>query len=143
MKLPYILATLAATTLMSACAPSGSYDSNGEYHAYGKDDSYRQQHAMSDTPRDTMHYDASRDIHYYDEPVRTTTIIYDRPGYYDANGYYITWDDGPHVPDEFFPPAGKCRIWIEGRPISEQPPVQSCHSVRHNVPGGGYVMYGG
>ncbi len=137
MKIAATLASLAAVTLMSACVPAGYYDSSGEYRSYGKSDSYNHNVPMAATPPSTTHV-------YYDEPAPTTTIIYDRPGVYDRNGYYLSTDSGPTVPDDFFPPRGMCRVYFQDRPLSEQPPIESCRTIRsHHIPGGAYIMYGG
>ncbi len=123
------ISCLSVVSLMVACAPSGYYDSNGEYRSYGKSDSYRYEHPMSGTP--------TRAIYHEDD------VIYSRAGYYDRNGYYIAMDSGPGVPREFFPPRGMCRVWFIDRLPNEQPRVESCAGIRSRVPVGAYVIYGG
>lgn len=133
---------LSFITAMTACAPAGYYDSNGEYRSYGKSDSYRHNTAMGSTPPSNAYYDRT----YYDNSgrdVTTTTVTYSRPGYYDQNGYYISERDGPRVPEDFFPPRGMCRIWIANRSMDDQPAIESCRGISNRVPAGAYVIYGG
>jgi len=128
MNITHIIACLSLASLVSACAPAGYYDSNGEYRSYGKSDSFRHDKPIAGTP--TTQADPE-------------DVTYSRAGYYDRNGYYIAADSGPHVPDSFLPPRGMCRVWFTDRPIESQPPVESCNGIRSRVPAGAYVIYGG
>jgi hypothetical protein len=123
-------------SVMTACAPSGYYDSNGDYRSYGKSDSFRHDKAIAGTPT-TDNYSSDNGS------VTTTTVTYTRPGYYDRNGYYIARDSGPHVSEEFLPPRGMCRVWFADRPATDQPQVESCKGIQGRVPVGAYVIYGG
>lgn len=46
------------------------------------------------------------------------------------------------VPPGFFPPAGMCRIWINGVPASQQPAPTDCASAVRNRPTNGRVLFG-
>jgi len=46
------------------------------------------------------------------------------------------------VPPGFFPPAGMCRIWINGVPASQQPAPSDCASAVRNRPANGKVLFG-
>jgi hypothetical protein len=46
------------------------------------------------------------------------------------------------VPPGFFPPAGMCRIWINGVPASQQPAPTDCASAVRNRPANGKVLFG-
>ena len=48
----------------------------------------------------------------------------------------------PPVPPAYRPPAGMCRIWIEGVPASQQPAPTDCVSAVRNRPVNGYVIFG-
>ncbi|MBI3630739.1 MAG: hypothetical protein HY221_00140 [Candidatus Sungbacteria bacterium] len=69
--------------------------------------------------------------------------IYDRPGYYDYNGYYLSQNNSLNVPRNMFPPHGMCRIWFPDRGREEQASLESCEGIQHRVPVGAYVVYGG
>jgi hypothetical protein len=145
MRITTTVSLFALLGCVAACAPAGYYDSTGAYHSYGASDSYR-----TNTPRDNnpppggdrTYYDNNNGA-YAAHPDSTTTVIYERPGYYDSNGYYISPSDGPGVPKRYLPPAGMCRVWFTDRPVSEEPPVESCDGIRSRVPQGAYVVYGG
>lgn len=48
------------------------------------------------------------------------------------------------VPPGHLPPAGACRVWIEGRPPGHQPGVTSCREAQRDARRfGGRVIYGG
>ncbi len=48
------------------------------------------------------------------------------------------------VPPGHMPPAGACRVWIEGRPPGHQPGVTSCREAQRDARRyGGRVIYGG
>ncbi len=140
MKLVTALTSLTLLTLTCACQPAGYYDSNGEYHTYGRSDTYRHDKAIADAPSDETGT-------YYAESSTaspTTTVIYDRAGYYDRNGYYISPNRGPRgVPADFLPPRGMCRMWFSDRRLDDQPPVESCRGIQDRVPDDAYVIYGG
>ena len=46
------------------------------------------------------------------------------------------------VPPGFFPPAGMCRIWINGVPAGQQPAPTDCASAVKNRPANGKVLFG-
>jgi hypothetical protein len=46
------------------------------------------------------------------------------------------------IPPGFRPPAGMCRVWIQGLPPGQQPGVTDCLSARANVPANGRIVYG-
>jgi hypothetical protein len=46
------------------------------------------------------------------------------------------------VPPAFFPPAGMCRIWIDGVPAGQQPAPTDCASAVRNRPANGKVLFG-
>jgi hypothetical protein len=46
------------------------------------------------------------------------------------------------VPPAFFPPAGMCRIWIDGVPANQQPAPTDCASAVRNRPANGKVLFG-
>lgn len=46
------------------------------------------------------------------------------------------------VPPGFFPPAGMCRIWINGVPAGQQPAPTDCASAVRNRPANGRVLFG-
>lgn len=136
---------LLASLSVAACAPAGYYDSTGAYHSYGASDSYRTTTPRGNEPApggNGDRYYRSDDRDYRTAPV-TTAVIYDRPGYYDYNGYYIASESGPEIPGRYFPPRGMCRVWFTDRPVSEEPPVESCQGIQSRVPAGAYVVYGG
>lgn len=47
------------------------------------------------------------------------------------------------VPPGQRPPAGLCRVWVDGLPPGRQPGVTDCAYARTHVPPGGRVLYGG
>lgn len=46
------------------------------------------------------------------------------------------------VPPRFYPPAGMCRIWINGVPAAQQPAPTDCASAVRNRPANGKVLFG-
>ena len=48
----------------------------------------------------------------------------------------------PRVPDAFTPPAGLCRLWIDGVPPSQQPAPTDCASAIRNRPANAAVVFG-
>ena len=46
------------------------------------------------------------------------------------------------IPKEHRPPAGMCRIWIDGVPASQQPAPTDCASAVRNRPSNGRVIFG-
>jgi hypothetical protein len=46
------------------------------------------------------------------------------------------------VPPAYRPPAGMCRIWIEGIPASQQPAPTDCTTAVRNRPVNGTVIFG-
>jgi len=116
---------LTMTALLAACGvPSdGYYAEDGTFISYNRDHRSSYNH----TP----------------EPAAANAYRYDRRGYYDYSGRYITQEDNFNVPAEMFPAAGMCRVWFTDRELSNQPPVESCDGIRTRVPAGAYVIYGG
>jgi hypothetical protein len=51
--------------------------------------------------------------------------------------------DNRDVPDQDRPPAGMCRIWIEGVPADRQPAPTDCSSAIRNKPANARVIFGG
>jgi hypothetical protein len=48
----------------------------------------------------------------------------------------------PDVPKEYRPPAGMCRVWVDGVPPAQQPAPTDCASAVRNKPANGRVIYG-
>jgi len=48
----------------------------------------------------------------------------------------------PMIPTAYRPPAGMCRIWIEGVPASQQPAPTDCVTAVRNRPVNGHVIFG-
>lgn len=46
------------------------------------------------------------------------------------------------VPKEYLPPAGMCRVWVEGVPPAQQPAPTDCAAAVRNKPANGKVIYG-
>jgi hypothetical protein len=46
------------------------------------------------------------------------------------------------VPPGFYPPAGMCRIWVNGVPAGQQPAPTDCASAVRNRPANGKVLFG-
>ena len=46
------------------------------------------------------------------------------------------------VPREYLPPAGMCRVWVDGVPPQQQPAPTDCASAVRNKPANGRVIYG-
>ncbi len=46
------------------------------------------------------------------------------------------------MPAQMMPPAGKCRIWMEGVPASRQPAPTDCATALRQKPANGTVIYG-
>ena len=51
-------------------------------------------------------------------------------------------DEQPQIPKGFAPPAGMCRIWLEGVPASRQPAPTDCITALRNKPANGRVIFG-
>ncbi|MGH7668332.1 MAG: hypothetical protein ACRENQ_02470, partial [Gemmatimonadaceae bacterium] len=49
---------------------------------------------------------------------------------------------GKIVPPKLRPPAGMCRIWLDGVPASRQPAPTDCASALRNRPATGRVIFG-
>lgn len=50
--------------------------------------------------------------------------------------------DGDKVPRGHLPPAGMCRIWIDGVPPGRQPEPTDCATARRQLPRNARVVYG-
>lgn len=127
-KLTISTVFLVLTILVACGSPQGYYDEHGNYIG---------SRVVEDYPHHLSRYGDDRSI------ARNTVTIYERPGYYDYNGYYIATDPGLRVPQEMFPPRGMCRVWLPDRDVANQPRVESCEGIRARVPVGAYVIYGG
>jgi hypothetical protein len=46
------------------------------------------------------------------------------------------------VPKEYLPPAGMCRVWVDGVPANQQPAPTDCAAAVRNKPANGRVIYG-
>jgi hypothetical protein len=46
------------------------------------------------------------------------------------------------MPAQMMPPAGKCRIWMEGVPPARQPAPTDCATALRQKPANGTVIYG-
>lgn len=51
-------------------------------------------------------------------------------------------DEQPQVPSRYRPPAGMCRVWLEGVPASRQPAPTDCITALRNKPANGRVIFG-
>lgn len=144
-----LLTCLSGAVLLSACGypDYGYYDANGNY-VPAPNATTEAQRVRSPSPGQP-HHDYYRDrydnTYYGDRRVveTTTTYTYDRPGYYDYNGYYVGERGAFNVPRGMFPPRGMCRVWFPDRLPENQPPVETCVGIRDRVPAGAYVVYGG
>jgi hypothetical protein len=45
------------------------------------------------------------------------------------------------VPPGHLPPAGRCRIWIPGRPPGRQARARSCDGIAAAAPAGAWILY--
>lgn len=50
--------------------------------------------------------------------------------------------DKGSVPAAYHPPAGMCRIWVEGVPAAQQPAPTDCATAIRNRPANGRVLFG-
>lgn len=50
--------------------------------------------------------------------------------------------DNDDIPSAYRPPAGMCRIWIEGVPPAQQPAPTDCPTAVRNRPSNGRVVFG-
>jgi len=53
-----------------------------------------------------------------------------------------TREPQPRVPEAFMPPAGLCRLWLEGVPPLQQPAPTDCASAIRNRPANAAVVFG-
>jgi hypothetical protein len=144
------LFALSLLCSLAACGPSpdGYYDEAGNFHSYTTNHSPR---APLPAGHDIVTGSNGDNYHYYDHdpyPVGnrssttvTRTYVYERPGYYDYNGYYVGRWAG--VPRSYMPPRGMCRVWFTDRDYADEPAVESCDGIQYRVPAGAYVVYGG
>ena len=51
-------------------------------------------------------------------------------------------DELPQIPSQYRPPAGMCRIWLEGVPASRQPAPTDCVTALRNKPANARVIFG-
>ena len=47
------------------------------------------------------------------------------------------------IPRDQLPPAGMCRVWIDGLAVTRQPAATDCATARRNAPINSRVVYGG
>jgi len=52
------------------------------------------------------------------------------------------WRGNASIPPGQRPPAGMCRIWIEGVPAAQQPAATDCPTAIKNRPSNGKVIFG-
>jgi hypothetical protein len=118
-----LFASLLLIPLLAACdAPNeGAYDANGNWIA--------PPNAITKEQRN--------------QPPSPGLKHYERAGYYDYNGYYVTVDQDVFAPRNMLPPRGMCRVWLLNRAPEYQPRVESCEGIQDRVPVGAYVIYGG
>ena len=50
--------------------------------------------------------------------------------------------DKTEIPKDYRPPAGMCRVWVDGVPAAQQPAPTDCASAVRNRPANGRVIYG-
>ena len=48
----------------------------------------------------------------------------------------------PNIPQEYRPPAGMCRIWLDDVPAGQQPAPTDCATAVKNKPQKGRVVFG-
>ena len=48
----------------------------------------------------------------------------------------------PNIPQEYRPPAGMCRIWLDDVPAGQQPAPTDCATAVKNKPQKGRVIFG-
>ncbi|MBX3132379.1 MAG: hypothetical protein KF689_03175 [Gemmatimonadaceae bacterium] len=48
----------------------------------------------------------------------------------------------PRLPAHLMPPAGKCRIWMDGVPAAQQPAPTDCQTALRQKPANGTVVFG-
>lgn len=53
--------------------------------------------------------------------------------------YYSSLSD---VPEMYYPPAGKCRIWYQDQPVMEQPASGSCDDLQQQVSNNAILLQG-
>jgi hypothetical protein len=51
-------------------------------------------------------------------------------------------DKRPGIPVAYKPPAGMCRIWVDGVPPDKQPAPTDCSAALKNKPANGRVVFG-
>lgn len=51
-------------------------------------------------------------------------------------------DPFPEIPPGMLPPEGKCRIWMEGVPASQQPAPTDCQTALRNRSRDGFLIFG-
>jgi len=44
------------------------------------------------------------------------------------------------VPEAHLPPAGQCRIWVEGKSVFEEPQARSCDGIVKDAPAGSMIL---
>ena len=45
------------------------------------------------------------------------------------------------IPPGHLPPAGQCRVWVDGLPPGKQPASRSCDGIEYSAPPGSLVVY--
>lgn len=59
-----------------------------------------------------------------------------------APGAAATTTTNANVPVAMLPPAGRCRIWIDGVPAQQQPAPTDCATALRQKPANGTILYG-
>ena len=47
-----------------------------------------------------------------------------------------------NVPPSMMPSAGMCRVWIDGIPLTREPPQTDCETARRTAPANARILYG-
>jgi len=144
MRITTLVTGLSLAVMLSACgAPDyGYYDSNGNFipPANATSEAARRHAPDSSKSLPARNYDNTSNVIVVPSNV---DYRYDRRGYYDYYGNYVTVDTRVSVPNDMFPPRGMCRVWLPNRAPEYQPRIESCDNIQYRIPAGAYVIYGG
>ena len=139
-KLVVSLASLSSLALLAACNPPSL---DGQCDRYGNWVSPRNPTTESQRVKPPLPGHTYDKRHHNRCSGEIRNVRYDRPGYYDENGYYIPAANAPAIPSHMVPPRGMCRVWVPGVANSRQSPVEVCDGISSRVPAGAYVLFGG